>query len=283
MKMYSIYIKNFHHALITLDHICSRNQKVSLLIQQQNKLPECKGLILQSFLIMPVQRIPRYRLLLLDILKKHNENSTADASLDQIFQKALLLASDLANYVNETIRDHEMIEKMVELQKSLVGLTDSLFVPGRRLIKYGKLSKICRKNHQIRLFILFSDSIFYAAPTLLEHQYIFHRKIDLDDCSMDAFQDSEFFVNAIQITSSEKSFICYCDSASEREIWLNTFQKTKHLFLENQSTLRKSEFPPGSHGAKQLGFLAPVWIPDSFADYCLVCRSDFGIINRKVF
>lgn len=102
------------------------------MIDTQNQSKECQGLVLQSFLIMPVQRIPRYRLLLMDLVK-HSDKNDDDYKL---LCTALELCQDVATFVNETIRDQEMIQQMLEIQKSLIGLPDSLFIPGRRRILY---------------------------------------------------------------------------------------------------------------------------------------------------
>ena len=89
-------------------------------------------------MLLPVQRIPRYRLLLQDFLKAtpidHPDHSQV--------RDALSLISQIADFVNETIRDHQKIEKMVQIQTSLVGLNESLFVPGRQFIKMGRVQKV---------------------------------------------------------------------------------------------------------------------------------------------
>jgi hypothetical protein len=52
------------------------------------KKPMCRGLKLMSFLIMPVQRVPRYRLLLQELLKQANkvdiEAGMVEQALDSI-------------------------------------------------------------------------------------------------------------------------------------------------------------------------------------------------------
>lgn len=57
-----------------------------------------------------------------------------------------------------------MVLVMLSIQRSLIGLTDPLVVPGRTLIKRGSLLKSCRRNIQPREFFLFSDCLVYASP-----------------------------------------------------------------------------------------------------------------------
>ncbi len=117
--------------------------------KNQNRRPECQSLVLQSFLIMPVQRLPRIRLLLQDLLK-HTPKDHPDYTP---LQGALALISQIADFVNETLREHANVERMAEIQRTLVGYDQSLFVPGRRFIRLGRVQKVC-----IVLFIAYCVS-----------------------------------------------------------------------------------------------------------------------------
>lgn len=86
----------------------------------------------------------------------------------------------VATFVDESIRQHEMSLELLKVQKRLYGYADTLVVPGRSLIKVGDVHKvgcvihsilpggclilwqICRKNHQKRTLMLFSDLLIYA-------------------------------------------------------------------------------------------------------------------------
>lgn len=57
-----------------------------------------------------------------------------------------------------------MVLVMLSIQRSLVGLTEPILIPGRRLLKRGTLLKTCRRNIQPREFFLFSDCLIYASP-----------------------------------------------------------------------------------------------------------------------
>ena len=83
-------------------------------------MPESRGLILQAFLVLPVQRIPRYKLLLEDLLKK-----TPPSHIDYLdLKRAISLISEIAIFFNETIRTHEMMMEILAIQKSLLGLKE---------------------------------------------------------------------------------------------------------------------------------------------------------------
>eukprot|EP00949_MAST-11_sp_MAST-11-sp1_P003762 g3762.t1 len=78
-SVYAIYLHNYEkHALSTLKALRKRRKFQTFLTTAKN-MKECRRLSLTSFLIMPVQRLPRYRLLLQDIFKE-TANGTAAKS-----------------------------------------------------------------------------------------------------------------------------------------------------------------------------------------------------------
>ncbi len=77
MKLYTLYVNNYEKAALTLQHIKKRDTSglkenkenwsrfVEFLEKVYATCPQCKqGGDLESFLINPIQRIPRYGLLL---------------------------------------------------------------------------------------------------------------------------------------------------------------------------------------------------------------------------
>eukprot|EP00842_Homolaphlyctis_polyrhiza_P005966 jgi/Hompol1/6370/HPOL_001186-RA len=168
LKMYSLYVKNFNHAISLITELTHKHPAFAAFLKEQAMRRECKGLIFQTLLIEPVQRIPRYKLLLDDLLKCTPSTHPDYTKL----VKALGLVSQVAIFVNEEIRKHENVLRMVEIQKSLIGLHESLLVPGRRFIHRGRVQK----------------SMF--SPTVLDDQFLFHRKLSLEHCRIDDLPDT---------------------------------------------------------------------------------------------
>ena len=128
---------------------------------------------------MPAQRIPRYRLLLTDLLR----NTPTEHPDFSNLEKALAMIESIATFVNEEIRRHEEFLTMMDIQNRLVGFrmdsdgdnkddgngsgsakpSAKLVVPGRRFIRKGMLTKIGHKEHQPRMFFLFNDILVYAS------------------------------------------------------------------------------------------------------------------------
>ena len=132
-----------------------------------------RGQTLRSFLIMPgaspapchamhsyttlffspcaVQRVPRYRLLLKELLS-HTPEEHADR---RALEKALGIVEQAATHINEGIRRRENMEKILEVQQD-EGV--SLVQPSRVFMKEGTLFKLCRRGFKEFTFYLFNDS-----------------------------------------------------------------------------------------------------------------------------
>ena len=115
---------------------------------------------LNALLITPVQRIPRYKMLLEDVIK-----NTPDCHPDKKSLKEALEQIDaLAWHINEQVgsgiyvilkftcivlsyfklREHEDSLRMLDIQRSLVGNCPKIISPGRKLVRQGNLMKVPR-------------------------------------------------------------------------------------------------------------------------------------------
>lgn len=100
---------------------------------------------LEGYLLLPVQRIPRYRLLLEELLRSTPPTSFTDDALD----RALSEISSLATNMNEGKRQSESRRKLVQWQARIRGKFPSPLVqPHRRLIMDGPLmlTRVVRKT-----------------------------------------------------------------------------------------------------------------------------------------
>jgi hypothetical protein len=61
---YTKYVNNYNNSLKTLNHFQQNSEKISQFLSEVQVNPKIRGLSLQSLLIMPVQRLPKYELLL---------------------------------------------------------------------------------------------------------------------------------------------------------------------------------------------------------------------------
>lgn len=82
-------------------------------------------------LIVPIQRVPRYRLLLTELIA-HTEETEEEYT---ILNAALKQIEGVAHHINEQIREQENMQRMIRIQRSLLHGNPKIVIPGRRFIK----------------------------------------------------------------------------------------------------------------------------------------------------
>ncbi|XP_019855450.1 PREDICTED: nascent polypeptide-associated complex subunit alpha, muscle-specific form-like isoform X2 [Amphimedon queenslandica] len=285
LKMYSQYISNFDTALKTLEEQQKKNSLFSQVIKEFELEPMCSNLTVAAYLLETVQRIPRYKLLLADYIK-HLEQDSADR---EDSEKALSIISSVATHVNETIRQMDNFRKTVEVSKRLIGdVGDSLLSPHRKLLKEGELVKSSRKEKQPRMFFLFTDLLIYAsAIPPANNTYRVIKRIPLDGMRVQLLDDPEL-KNGFQIISTCKSFRLDAASSEERNQWLQAFesaikdhtQRVRSRQINRTSVLVECT-DGGVTDSKDLGSLAPPWLPDSSVSMCQLCSIHFTVTRRR--
>ncbi|KAK0529972.1 hypothetical protein OC835_004165 [Tilletia horrida] len=168
LSMYKLFAQNFSNSLARIDAERKQNDAFAKFVRAAERAAWTAGpgqvgfgLGFEAHLLTIVQRITRYKMLVGDLVKFTPEGHPDRPEL----VKAFALVSQIAHDCDDNIRTHEMVLLMLNIQRSLTGLTEPLVVPGRSLLKRGALLKTCRKNIQPREFFLFSDCIVYATPT----------------------------------------------------------------------------------------------------------------------
>ncbi|TPX43839.1 hypothetical protein SeMB42_g04565 [Synchytrium endobioticum] len=252
LKIYSLYIQNFNGALSIIDDQISRNQKFANFLKEDSIRQACKGLSIPAYLITPVQRIPRYKLLLQDLLKYTP-----------------------ANHVDRM--DLENAYKLVEAVAIF-----KILAPSRLFLHKGDLQKICRKNHQLRRVYVLSDMIICAIPSLLSDQYHFKRQFDLEFCEVKNIPDSDTIKNCFQLISPGKSYAFYTDTEAQKLQWVGIISRAIKECKSNQKTI-VTERDAMSKQKRTLmaDYKAPIWIPDDQASSCMQCKEEFSIFRRK--
>ncbi|OCT57409.1 hypothetical protein XELAEV_18003543mg [Xenopus laevis] len=139
LKMYGEYVKNFDRAMELL-----------------NREEACGNLTLQHHMLEPVQRIPRYELLLKDYLLKLPEDSKDRCDAE----KSLELIATAAEHSNAAIRKMERMHKLLKVYE-LLGGEEDIVSPTNELIKEGHILKLSAKNGttQDRYLILKQASV----------------------------------------------------------------------------------------------------------------------------
>ncbi|KAG5718596.1 Rac guanine nucleotide exchange factor B [Termitomyces sp. T112] len=123
----------------------SQRKRIKSYLKRCRLNPRHSQLNLEGYLLLPVQRIPRYRLLLEELVRSTPPNYEYE---DDPLERALAEISSLANNMNEGKRESESRRKLVQWQSRIRGKFPSPLVqPHRRLIMDGPLllTRVVRK------------------------------------------------------------------------------------------------------------------------------------------
>lgn len=118
LKMYALYVSNYDDATTILETY-EKVPAVKTWLSDKCHDPNVNVLSLQSLLILPVQRIPRYCLLLKDLVKNTPEYHPDFLDL----QSSLKVILEIADQINEDVKRRENRQKLLKLQASLTSFT----------------------------------------------------------------------------------------------------------------------------------------------------------------
>eukprot|EP00007_Cunea_sp_BSH-02190019_P001933 CAMPEP_0174240512 /NCGR_PEP_ID=MMETSP0417-20130205/19112_1 /TAXON_ID=242541 /ORGANISM="Mayorella sp, Strain BSH-02190019" /LENGTH=805 /DNA_ID=CAMNT_0015319609 /DNA_START=29 /DNA_END=2443 /DNA_ORIENTATION=+ len=159
LKLYTQYVQNFNTASTTLQDLKLQSPGLCKLLVECGKSKRAKNKDISSFLIMPVQRIPRYALLLDNLLKYTPEDHPDYKDLSEAVTKV----KDVANYVNEKAKEAENIQKVLNVRSQFQNQLDvKLAEAHRRYLMEGDLmvlDETKRSKEERRHVWLFNDLI----------------------------------------------------------------------------------------------------------------------------
>lgn len=162
LKLYTEYVNNHPAAISLLIELNANSKKFAALLKQIEQKPEVESQDLSSFLIRPIQRLPRYEMLLRDMVKYTTEE-TEHLKLSRLLEAV----KKVNEHLNEAKRKRDNSTKMAAIQSNLIlgkakGHQFSLFSSQTRsflredtlLVKKVKKEKTTFAKHH---FFLFND------------------------------------------------------------------------------------------------------------------------------
>eukprot|EP01091_Cochliopodium_minus_P019393 TRINITY_DN8139_c0_g1_i1.p1 TRINITY_DN8139_c0_g1~~TRINITY_DN8139_c0_g1_i1.p1 ORF type:complete len:276 (-),score=60.95 TRINITY_DN8139_c0_g1_i1:15-842(-) len=186
---------------------------------------ENKSENLNSFLIMPVQRLPRYQLLIQQLLE-HTPTTHIDFSdLNQALEKIKQIAYE----INFLKRKDSSVKTISELESKFVNLPFKIAFPSRVYIWKGLLSTGFKTNGNVKpaLYILFNNLLVMAkkkSKTKLE--YLLHWN----------FQHGFVFKSLPDSIGVENAFEIIFDDAISKRRLSKVFSCTKNIDKEGWMT-----------------------------------------------
>lgn len=217
--VYKGYLKCFEKALVKRGKLLTSNRRFADYLVEAKADPRCQGFSMESLLIEPVQRIPRYRLLLEDLLKSTLETHEDYASITSALEGICIIAAEN----NEAIRQQEELDKVYQVMQQMEynGSINLLDNEDRKFLKQDDLFRQCRRGRKSFRFWLFNDKMLYgeASRPYILGKYNLNREIPLSKCVVSREQENDEFV--MRIESPFKSFIVWFSDEKLRDEWVS--------------------------------------------------------------
>ncbi|XP_077073792.1 faciogenital dysplasia isoform X2 [Siphateles boraxobius] len=236
LKMYGEYVKNFDRAMELVNTWTQRSSVFKSVVQKIQKQDVCGNLTLQHHMLEPVQRIPRYELLLKDYLKK-----LPDGAADRRdAENALELISTAANHSNAAIRKMEKMHKLLEVYERLGGEED-IVNPANEFIKEGHIKKMSAKNGtaQDRYLYLFNNMVLYCVPKLrlMGQKFSVRERIDIAGMEVQG-NVKQNVPHAFTIIGKQRSLELQARTAEEKDDWIKVISATIEKHKQNSETFK---------------------------------------------
>lgn len=221
LKAYTQYVTDFSTVLSTYE-MKRHKSKFSQFLMDCKLNPRTEYKELDSFLIEPIQRIPRYGLLLKELIKHTWEDHRDYSDL----QLALEKMQDVAFYMNERKREVESMEKILEIQNKCTKQVN-LVGPQRKFVREDILKIDEDGQGKERIFILFSDKIMIAKPSLIRTNSIRVEKLlDLPKIKI-CVQPKESNTTIVKIHDNYNNLLLKILIQEEKENWIDDLKKIK--------------------------------------------------------
>ena len=245
LRMYQTYINNYQLASETLQRL-KANAAVAKVLKGLDAAAG-KSLTLADYLILPVQRVPRYRLLLNEVYK-HTPMGTDRVMLAEVLEAI----SQVASGINSALQKHEARAKVIEVSRECA--TPDLVTPTRLFLHEGFLDKISRHGPQRRKFVLFSDLLVYMEPigwgsAERATSYRVNRQLPLASLAVVDHGGSD---KDLIILSDEKSFACKAHSKEEKDAWTTKIRDAqRRISSATKEAPAQSDRSSGIHGRRK--------------------------------
>uniref|UniRef100_A0A7S1VQ07 Uncharacterized protein n=1 Tax=Sexangularia sp. CB-2014 TaxID=1486929 RepID=A0A7S1VQ07_9EUKA len=238
VPVYSPYVNNYTESIKLLDRLAENKQFAVWVRALLDKQREQNAL--SSFLITPVQRIPRYILLLAD-LAKHTPGAHSD--YDDL-SDAIEGLRRAAAAVNDSKRVQEDQLEVKQLMNKITDLGEDIAEMGRSLVREGRLipleeGKVKSSDYYV---FLFSDMMLVTKRKgkLFKHKF----KVPLVSAQVLSLPDAGGLKNQLRVASLEGEWTFVGDNPEDRDQWLakmkNCVTKIQEQHSGNASVLAQS-------------------------------------------
>ncbi|XP_062238320.1 FYVE, RhoGEF and PH domain-containing protein 4-like [Platichthys flesus] len=279
LRMYADYVRNFDQAMELVRTWTERSTAFRSIIQDIQSQEACGNLTLQHHMLEPVQRVPRFEMLLRDYLKKLPEDNPDY----ELAHKSLQTISMAATHSNSAIHKAESRKRLLEIYE-MVG-EEEVVNPTNELLREGRLLKLAARNTSAmeRHLFLFNNFLLCCTPkfSLVGQRFTVRCRIGVDGMQVQQ-TTNEDHPYTFQVSGKEKSLELQASSEQDQEEWIKVIREAIDVFLKkNESFKLASKEPNPEEPVEELGRRAPRWIRDNEVTVCMKCQEPFNALTRR--
>ncbi|CAJ1054377.1 FYVE%2C RhoGEF and PH domain-containing protein 4-like [Xyrichtys novacula] len=280
LRMYADYVRNFDQAMELVRTWTERSSAFRNIIQDIQSQEVCGNLTLQHHMLEPVQRVPRYEMLLRDYLKKLPEDNPDY----ELAHKSLQTISMAATHSNSAIHQAENLKRLLEIYE-MVG-EEEVVNPTNEFLREGRLLKLAARNTSAmeRHLFLFNNFLLCCTPkfSLVGQRFTVRCRIGVDGMEVQQ-TNNEDHLNTFQVSGKERTLELQASSEEERDEWIKVIQGAVDVFQKKNETfkLASKEKENTEEPTEELGRRAPRWIRDNEVTTCMKCQEPFNALTRR--
>ncbi|XP_045577943.1 FYVE, RhoGEF and PH domain-containing protein 4 isoform X5 [Salmo salar] len=278
LRMYAEYVMSFDHAMELLRVWTERSAPFRNIIQDIQSQEVCGSLTLQHHMLEPVQRLPRYEMLLRDYLKKLPDDDSDHSHAE----KSLQVISMAATHSNSAIRQSENLKKLLEIYEML-GEEEDVMNPSNEFIREGRILMLsARHSATERHLFLLNNMLLCCTPrfSLGGQRFTVRTRIDVEGMTVQR-TTNEHHPHTFQVSGKERTLERTLDlqasSEQDEEDWIKAFQDAIDVFRQKNETFKSASKEVET---EELGRRAPRWIRDSEVTMCMKCSEPFNALTR---
>ncbi|ESO96635.1 hypothetical protein LOTGIDRAFT_143831, partial [Lottia gigantea] len=215
-QLYQNYLNREQEMLLEIDSKIHNNKRFEDMYKDFESQKVCY-LPLNTFFLKPGQRLLHYKLILERLIKFYPPPTSDLTDCREALAKLL----ELTNAFNDKMKRLENVQKLMELQRDLVGI-ESLVDLDRSFLREGCLQKYSRKGYQQRMFFLFSDMLVYTSRTATSLlQFKVHGQLSLKGMLIEENEQGKMAVqNSFAIYAGNKYILVAASSQEEKDKWI---------------------------------------------------------------
>ncbi|KAL7718193.1 Rho guanine nucleotide exchange factor [Entamoeba marina] len=249
------YIQNYDKASLLYDKLQKKKKFEDFCENAKENPLSCDGDIM-SFLIAPVQRIPRYILL----MREYTKNTEKDHPDAVIAEQVRRYLDSYAKQVNAVIARENNKQTMRDIAKRFTDLDP---VVKEELIKTPHVLK----QEGIDISFCFPMPLLYMVRKKVK-KITFHQRLELT--SVKNVEDTGSNKFGFQLKAPQKSVVVYAETMQIKKDWVMDLNEsfTGERTYEFEQDISEEE-------------AAPVWVPDDNVEDCMNCHDKFTVFNRR--